>query len=131
MAPTYAGCAEFQPDSFWETLVKLSGRLGRQLLEKVLVAYYVAVDPMTPAWAKLTLGSALVYVGFPADAIPDITPFVGFSDDATLLVAALASVATCVRVRHIREARRAMRAWGIRVENVDDVLDDDAPASEQ
>lgn len=115
-------------EGFWGWLASCASRLGKAMTEKILVAYFVAIDDATPAWAKATLATALIYVGFPLDAIPDVTPIVGFSDDATALAAALAAVAVAVRVRHLRQAREQMRAWGMRVEDVNGGLDGDAPA---
>jgi uncharacterized membrane protein YkvA (DUF1232 family) len=114
-------------DDFWTWLTSAVGSLGKALTEKVLVAYFVAIDEATPAWAKATLATALVYVGFPLDAVPDVVPFAGFSDDATVLAAALAAVAVSVRARHLRSARSQMRSWGLKVEDVSEGLDGDDP----
>lgn len=116
----------FDDRSFWDWLGRAAQRLGKALIEKVLVAYYVAFDPRTPAWAQASLISALVYFGFPVDAVPDALPVVGFSDDAAVLALALAGVATSIRLRHVRQARRTMRQWGMKAADPDG--DDDDPA---
>ncbi len=120
------GPEDFDEDTFWSWLGRAAERLGKKLIEKVLVAYYVAFDPRTPAWAQASLVSALVYFGFPIDAVPDALPVVGFSDDAAVLALALAGVATSIRLRHVRQARGTMRQWGMRVQDPDG--DDDDPA---
>lgn len=109
------------------TIRALASRLGKALLEKALLAYYVAIDPETPAWARSALIAALAYLGLPFDGLPDPTPIVGFSDDLAVLIGALAAVAVCVRIRHIRLARARMRAWGIRVEDVANDREDGDP----
>lgn len=87
--------------------------VGKSLAEKVLVAYYVARDPATSPWARGVLVSALAYVGMPVDALPDVTPIVGFSDDATVVALALGVVAASIRPRHHRQSRKTMRRWGL------------------
>ncbi len=99
-------------------------RVGEQAIEKLLIAWHVAVDPRTPLWARGVLGSALVYFGMPLDAVPDFLP-IGYTDDLTLLVSALAATAMCVRFRHFRMARQTMRAWGMKVPVPDSEPDDD------
>ena len=109
---------EFDEGSFWDWMSGAANRLGKTLVEKVLIAYYVAIDPSTPAWAQASLIGALAYVGFPLDAIPDVIPVVGFTDDASILALALAGVVTSIRLRHVRSARGTMRHWGFKVQDV-------------
>jgi uncharacterized membrane protein YkvA (DUF1232 family) len=118
----------FDQDSFWDFLGDLASRVGRQLMEKALVAYYVAIDPQTPNWARAELFGALVYLGFPIDAVPDYLPVVGYSDDMALLAMALVAVAANIRWSHVRRARSAMRSWGFKVEDPDSSYGDDDPA---
>lgn len=90
---------------------RLATVAGRELIEKVLILYYVANDEKTSAWAKGVVGGAVAYFLFPLDAIPDLIPFAGFTDDAGVLAAALATLALSIRKRHIESARAKMREW--------------------
>ncbi len=85
--------------------VKDEGRLGRelwQLLRKVarnvpfapdaLAAWFCARDPATPTKVKAILLGAVAYFVLPLDVIPDVLPFLGFTDDAAVIGAALAAV---------------------------------------
>lgn len=58
----------------------------------LLAAYYCAIDPQTPARVKAVLLAALAYFVMPADLIPDFITGVGFTDDLTVLVGAIALV---------------------------------------
>jgi uncharacterized membrane protein YkvA (DUF1232 family) len=78
---------EFSESGFWNVIKSCA----RDVAEKALESYFVAIDSKTPLWAKSTLFSALGYFVFPLDAVPDLIPFVGFSDDLAVLVAALAT----------------------------------------
>ena len=81
---------QYSEDSFWGKVKKYGKKVGSETLEKVLILYYVGIDPLTPAWAKSVIAGALGYFIFPLDAIPDITPVVGYADDLGVLVAVLA-----------------------------------------
>lgn len=65
-------------------------------------------DEDTPIWAKTTIMGALGYFISPLDAIPDITPFVGYSDDLGILVAA---VATHIKDEHVEKAKETLKKW--------------------
>jgi uncharacterized membrane protein YkvA (DUF1232 family) len=45
-------------------------------------------DPEAPIWGKVIILACLVYVISPLDAIPDVIPVVGLSDDVAVVLAA-------------------------------------------
>ena len=73
--------------------------------EDLLAAYYCAFDRETPLPVKATLIGALAYFVLPIDAIPDVLPVIGFTDDAAVLATAIKLVADHIRPLH-REAAR-------------------------
>jgi uncharacterized membrane protein YkvA (DUF1232 family) len=86
-------------------------RAGRRLpfMEDLLAAFYCASDPATPKRVKLILLGALAYFILPADAMPDILPFLGFADDAAMLAAAITQVASAINDSHRDKARAALK----------------------
>lgn len=76
--------------------------------EDILAAWLCAKDPSTPRKVRLTLLAAIGYFVLPIDAIPDIMPFIGFTDDAAVLAAAIAAVASSIRPEHRDEAKRVL-----------------------
>ena len=84
---------------------------GREVVEKVLWLYYASRRPDVPRWAKLTIYAALAYFILPLDAIPDITPLAGYSDDLGALSAALLTVARYVDDEVKAKARRRLHTW--------------------
>jgi uncharacterized membrane protein YkvA (DUF1232 family) len=76
--------------------------------EDVLAAWICARDPATPRRVRLTLLAALGYFVLPVDALPDIMPLLGFTDDAAVIAAALAAVAGSITVEHRARAKAAM-----------------------
>lgn len=89
------------------------GRLKRvakrvPFAEDLLAAWICTRDPATPRRVRLTLLAALGYFVLPVDAIPDIMPILGFTDDAAVIAAALAAVAGSITPEHREKARKAM-----------------------
>lgn len=105
------------------------GRLGQEVVEKLLIAYFVMRDDATPRRAKMTLAGALAYFLVPFDAVTDVLPVVGFTDDAMAITLALAAVVTSIRRRHVRLAREVMQTWGMNVKAIP-ADDDDAAAGD-
>lgn len=104
---------EFEAASAWDAITRFAKKLGGKGVEAALVAWAVATDPETDVRARLTVASALVYLGVPTDAIPDFIPGVGLADDAGVLIAAVAAIAWAIKPRHHEFARNRMRGWGI------------------
>jgi uncharacterized membrane protein YkvA (DUF1232 family) len=86
----------YSDESFWAKVKRFALAAGREVIEKALMLYYTLSEPGVPAWAKTTIVAALGYFISPIDAIPDVTPVIGFADDLGVLVAALAAVAAHV-----------------------------------
>ena len=89
------------------------GRLKRvakriPFAEDILSAWLCTRDPATPRRVRLTLLAALGYFVLPVDAIPDIMPLLGFTDDAAVLAAAIAAVAGSITVEHRARAKRIL-----------------------
>lgn len=99
----------YSENSFWAKIKQFSFAAGREVIEKALVLYYTLSEPNVPVWAKTTITVALGYFIFPADAIPDFTPAVGYADDLGVLVAALATVAMHVTPEAKRRASQTIQ----------------------
>jgi len=101
----------YSESSFWKKVKKVAKKIGRPLLHKSLILYYVGADPKTPKWAKGTVAAALGYFIWPLDAIPDFVPAVGYGDDAVAIAAALAAIAMCITKEHRSKATLKLRDW--------------------
>jgi uncharacterized membrane protein YkvA (DUF1232 family) len=95
---------------FGETFLERLKRVAKRIpfAEDMLAAWICARDPATPRRVRLTLLAALGYFVLPLDAIPDLMPFLGFTDDAAVIAAALAAVAGSITAEHREKARQAM-----------------------
>ena len=96
---------------FWEKLKGYAKIAGREVVEKALLLYYAAQEENAPAWAKATIVAALGYFIVPLDAIADLTPAIGYTDDLGVLVLALAAVATYVNDNVRAKTADKMQRW--------------------
>lgn len=97
--------AKFGTD-FMARLKRVAKRIP--FAEDLLTAWFCARDPATPRRVRMTLLAALGYFVLPIDAIPDIMPLLGFTDDAAVIAAAIAAVAGSIKVEHRERARKAL-----------------------
>jgi uncharacterized membrane protein YkvA (DUF1232 family) len=101
----------FSDKGFWEKLKKYALLAGREVVEKALLLYYAMQEEKAPAWAKATIAGALGYFIVPLDAIPDLTPAVGYADDLGVLALAVAAVAAYINEDVRQKAAEKMRDW--------------------
>ena len=90
---------------FWAKAKRVAARLP--FAEELLAAYYCAFDQATPGHVKAALFGALAYFVLPFDFVPDVLPFLGFTDDAAVLLTALRMVSG-MREEHRAAARDAL-----------------------
>lgn len=85
-------------------------RVARRIpfAEDLLAAWFCARDPATPRRVRMTLLAALGYFVLPVDALPDIMPLFGFTDDAAVIAAAIAAVAGSITVEHRERAKQVL-----------------------
>ena len=101
----------YSDSSFWDKLKHFALSAGKEVIEKALWLYYAAQRPETPKWAKTAIYGALAYFISPIDAIPDITPLVGFTDDLGALAAAIAMVSVYINDDEKAQARQKLLHW--------------------
>lgn len=103
--------ASYTDDGFWEKVKGYARAAGEEVLEPALKMYYAALDADTPSWAKGTIFAALGYFISPIDAVPDITPMIGYVDDLGVLAAALAATAANIKDEHVKKAKETLKHW--------------------
>ena len=100
--------------SFWRKTRSVAASIP--FAEDLLAAYYCAFDRGTPLPVKTSLIGALAYFVLPFDAIPDVLPVLGFTDDAAVLATTIKLVASHIRPEHRVAARTNSRSSRRRVE---------------
>ncbi len=85
---------------------KLRSNIGKiPFSDDVTASFYCAMDGKSPAFVKAVLFGALAYFIMPADVIPDFIAGLGFTDDASVLIAAMATVKRHINEEHRQKAR--------------------------
>ncbi len=114
--------AHYSEESFWQKLAGFALSAGRSVVEMALQLFFVAIDKGTPAHIKALCLGPLGYFIFPFDAIPDIIPVVGYSDDLGVLALTLAAVASFLTPEIKERAREKADQWfGPRDDNAEPV----------
>jgi len=70
----------------------------------------------TPGWAKHIMLGALGYLISPIDALPDLTPLLGYTDDAGVLAFALVVVSGHINEEVKVQARERLNGWFSKVD---------------
>jgi uncharacterized membrane protein YkvA (DUF1232 family) len=105
-APNLAEDERVVRAGFWVKVKRQAAKLP--FAEDLLAAYYCAFDRETPLQVRAVLLGALAYFVLPFDAIPDMLPVLGFTDDAAVLAAAMKLVIDNIRPEHREAARRKL-----------------------
>lgn len=89
----------------------------------VLLMYYAYKQDEVPGWAKRIILGSIAYVLSPIDAIPDLTPFIGMTDDVAVLTVGLLTILSYIddEVRHKARAKLKNLASHIPDSVIDDV----------
>lgn len=91
---------------FWPKITRVAARIP--FADQALSVWFAARDPETPPAAKGIMLGALAYFVLPVDAIPDVFAGIGFTDDAAVIAALLATLGAHVKRRHRDAARTAL-----------------------
>ena len=76
-----------------------------------LLLFYMMKDPQVSIKAKVTIMAALGYFILPADAIPDLLPIMGFSDDLGVLLFAISQIRGHLTPETMQKAREKLHIW--------------------
>ncbi len=68
-------------------------KMGVKLVYSALLLFHAYKSKDTPKWAKNVIIGALAYFVSPIDGIPDLSPFLGFTDDMGILSFGLVTIA--------------------------------------
>ena len=88
---------------FWRKVRRVVARVP--FVEDLLAAYFCAIDRDTPTYVRGVLLGAIAYFVLPTDMIPDLLVPLGFTDDASVIAAAVTAVGSHLQPRHRVQAR--------------------------
>ena len=101
----------YNEDSLWKKIRQYSKSAGATVVYAVLLLYYLMKDRQVGFRTKLSITAALGYFILPTDAILDLTPLIGYSDDLGVLLFALTQVSSNITPEIKEKARKKLSDW--------------------
>jgi uncharacterized membrane protein YkvA (DUF1232 family) len=108
----------YSEKSLWEKIKKFSKAAGTKVIYAVLLLYYAMKDDSVSLKTKLFIAASLGYFILPTDAIFDLTPIIGYSDDLGVLLFALKQISSAITPAVKENARRKIEEWFTEVEEM-------------
>lgn len=102
---------QYSEKSLWEKIKKFSKVAGIKVVYAVLLLYFVMESNDVGIKTKLAIAAALGYFILPTDAIFDLTPLIGYSDDLGVLLFALSQISSSITVDIKEKARQKLHDW--------------------
>lgn len=94
-----------------QKIIKTLQAVGCRGLCLVLKLFFALKNPNLPRWARLRIYAALAYFISWIDAIPDLIPGVGYSDDLLVLAAAVATLHFYITDEVKAQAHTQAKKW--------------------
>ena len=101
----------YSEKSLWEKIKKFSKAAGTKVIFAVLLLYYAMKDNSVSLKTKLFIAASLGYFILPTDAIFDLTPIIGYSDDLGVLLFALKQISSAITPAVKENARKKIEEW--------------------
>lgn len=99
--------------------------VGVKVTYTAMLLFYAYNRSETPKWAKNIILGSLAYLLSPFDAIPDLTPLIGFTDDIGVLSFGLVTIA-CYIDEDVRAAAKGKVLSMYKNVDEEDLLEVDA-----
>ena len=112
----------YSPTRLRRKIAGCARKAGIKVINMVLILYYVATDPHTSLKDKATIYGALGYFILPFDFLPDSIPLLGFSDDLSALVWAIATISHNITPEIKQRAKEQLGRWFKQVDEADPKL---------
>jgi uncharacterized membrane protein YkvA (DUF1232 family) len=101
----------FSEEGLWEKIKKFSKDAGAKVIYAVLLLFYAMKDKSVSIKTKLSIAAALGYFIIPTDAIFDLTPLIGYSDDLGVLLFALSQISSSITPEVKQKAKDKLKDW--------------------
>jgi len=101
----------YSENSLWEKIKRFSKDAGTKVIYAVLLLFYAMNDKSVSVKNKIYIAASLGYFIFPADAIFDFTPIIGYSDDLGVLLFALTQISASITPEVKEKARQKITEW--------------------
>lgn len=102
---------EYSEDKFFDKIKKYAQQAGMKVVYTAMLLYYAYKRKETPMWARNVILGTLGYFISPIDALPDLTPLIGYTDDVGVLSFGLVTIACYVNDEVRIKARKKVKKW--------------------
>ena len=102
--------AQYDEAKLWQKIGKNFQAIGVKLAYKALQLFYVTKNPKCPARIKAGIYGALGYLIVPFDAVADFLPWLGYTDDLTIIAGTLLLAHLYIN-EEVREKAREKVVW--------------------
>ena len=102
---------EYSETKLWEKLKNYAKAAGQRTVYSALLMFYAFKRKETPGWAKNIILGAIGYFLSPFDGVPDLTPFLGYTDDLGVLSFGLVLIAGYINDEVREKAREKLTQW--------------------
>lgn len=102
---------KFSVSGLWEKLRAYAKQAGIKTVYSALLLFYAYRRKETPSWAKNIIIGTLGYFLAPIDAIPDLSPLIGYTDDIGVLSFGLVTIASYINQGVRENARERLKTW--------------------
>ena len=103
--------SKFSESKFWSFLEQRSKTVSQVTIYSALLLFYAYRRKDTPGWAKRIVLGSLGYLLMPLDAIPDLSPLIGYTDDIGVLSFGLVTIAAYIDQDVRWSAREKLGKW--------------------
>lgn len=101
----------YSEESLWRKIKQFSKTAGSTVVYAVLLLFYVMKSREVTVKTKISIAAALGYFILPTDAIFDLAPLVGYTDDLGVLIFALSQVSSNITPEIKEQARIKLAEW--------------------
>lgn len=109
--PSDEEIANVTEEKLWSKITSYAQKAGIKVVYSVLLMWYAYQRKDAPRWAKRIILGALAYFISPIDLLPDLTPFLGFTDDLGILGMGLVAIAAYVNEDVRTKAKERLSKW--------------------
>lgn len=101
----------YSEGSFRDKLQRSARKAGAKVVYAALLLWFLMKDKQVPVNVKLMIMAALGYFILPTDALPDVFPALGFTDDLGVLLLTLSRISGSLTPEIKEKASQKLRSW--------------------
>lgn len=101
----------FSEIKLWQKINRVFRHIGMKVVYPVVLLYYLLKSNDVPLKAKSIIAGALAYFIMPFDGLPDVIPFLGYTDDLALLAATVSNMIKYVSPEILDLTRSKIGEW--------------------